>query len=66
MDACWGADVLRVDAIRVDENQCKKKEKKKKTYYLVGCEGVDALACGDGLDADDCEDKKKEKKRKTY
>ena len=41
----------------------KKKEKEKKTY-LVGCERVDALACGDGLDADDCEDKKKEKKRK--
>ena len=55
---CWGAD-----ALRVDENQCKEKEKK---TYLVGCERVDALACGDGLDADDCEDKKKEKKRKTY
>ena len=41
----------------------KKKEKEKKTY-LVGCERVDALACGDGLDADDCEDKEKEKKRK--
>ena len=25
----WCADVLRVNAIRVDENQCKEKERKK-------------------------------------
>ena len=51
-------------AMRVDENKCKGKERKKKTY-LVGCERVDALACGHGLDADDCEDKKRKKKRKN-
>ena len=57
------ADALRVNVICVDENQCKEKERRKKTY-LVGCERMGALACGDGLDANDCEDKEKEEKRK--
>ena len=31
---CWGADVLHVDAICVDENQCKEKERKRKKDLL--------------------------------
>ena len=59
VQTCWGADALGVGVIHVDKNQCKEKEKKK--TYLVGCECMDVLACGDGLDVDDCEYKRKEK-----
>ena len=30
----------------------------------MGCERVDALACGSGLDADDSEDKERKKKKR--
>ena len=35
----WRADALRVNAIRVDENQCKEKERKKDLLGWMGARG---------------------------
>ena len=72
------ADVLRVDMLACGCVACgwmlcvwmrisvkkKKKKEEKKDLLQVGCERVDALACGHELDADGCEEIEKEKEKK--